>query len=154
MAKLRRFGPGAIRIGNPFDDPLFSDPFPIPSLIDLFRNLIPEDKTSLDIDISEEGDNYIVKADVPGAKKEEVSANIDNGILTITRKVEEKEEKKDEKEVTYYLRERTASKSRSILLPDDINTSKIKAVQAEGVLTITIPKAETKKPEPQEIPIS
>ena len=91
------------------------------------------------VDIYEEGNEMVVKADLPGMKKEDVDINLMDNVLTVsgTKKTEEKVEKGN-----YYRYERThGSFFRRFELPYDIETDKIKAHLEHGVLEIRLPKS-------------
>ena len=98
------------------------------------------------VDIFEEGDTIVVKADIPGISKKDLKVSIDENILTLSgeKKQEEKVEKKN-----YHRVERSyGSFSRSFQLPGLIDSDKVKASFEEGVLEIRIPKTgENKKKE-------
>jgi HSP20 family protein len=96
------------------------------------------------INITEETDNYYVRAELPGIKADDLELSIANNTLTI-----EGERKSDpENENTkYHRREREAGRfSRKITLPAQIDASKTDAKCNDGLLTIVIPKAESAKP--------
>jgi HSP20 family protein len=102
------------------------------------------------VDVYEDKDNLLVKAELPGLKKEDIQISLDNGNLTLSgeRKQEEKHQDAD-----VYRSERWAGRfHRSVSLPCRVESEKIKATYNEGVLTITLPKAEDAKP--KQIPIS
>jgi len=90
------------------------------------------------MDISEGEDAIEVKAEVPGCKAEDIDIFVQSNVMSITG------EKKKEK--GYYWLERSYGRfRRQIKLPADVNTSKVEASCSNGVLTITVPKAETAK---------
>lgn len=94
------------------------------------------------VEIYEKGDDLIMKADIPGVEKEDLSVSIGEDTVTIKGEI-----KKDEeiKEKDYYRRERTyGSFSRTLPLPVEVDAQKAKATYKNGVLTLTLPK---KKPE-------
>jgi HSP20 family protein len=96
------------------------------------------------LNLTENKDNYYVRAELPGMKADELSIQIVDKTLTISgeRKILNEGEK-----VRYHRRERDAGKfSRAIGLPGDINNDRIEAQMRDGLLTITIPKAEAAKP--------
>jgi HSP20 family protein len=96
------------------------------------------------IDLSEAEDKVSVKAVLPGVKPEDVDISVSENVLTI--KGESRFEATDEKE-NYYRREiRYGSFSRSIPLPTRVDYEKADADFAEGILTVTLPKAEDVKP--------
>jgi HSP20 family protein len=92
------------------------------------------------VDIFEEGNDVVVKAEMPGMNKDEIDINISDDVITISgeKKSEEKIEKKD-----YFRLERShGSFSRSLTLPAEIQTDQAKAVFKDGVLEVRIPKSE------------
>ena len=91
----------------------------------------------------EEGDAIKVEAEIPGVKIEEVEVSFDNGELTL------KGEKKFEgnESATLHRRERLyGSFTRTLRLPWEVMAEKISAELKDGVLTVTLPKAEAAKP--------
>jgi HSP20 family protein len=92
------------------------------------------------LDVYEEGNNLVVKASVPAVKPEELNVQIENDILTISGETKRDEEHKEQ---DYYLRERRYGRfSRSLELPRAVNAEQADAVFANGVLTLTLPKAD------------
>jgi HSP20 family protein len=103
------------------------------------------------VDIFEEGDDVVVKAELPGIKKEDISVDITDNTLVISgeRKQEEKVEKKD-----YYRLERSyGSFSRTLRMPTEVKTDKAKANFKDGVLEIRVPKTEEAKQKGKKVPI-
>lgn len=99
---------------------------------------------SLPLDVIENEDNFVVKATVPGVKPEDLEVTYNNGALTIKGEVKAEEEKQ---EGTYHLRERRyGTFVRTVAMPADIKPDKIDAEYHDGVLTLTLPKAEEVKP--------
>jgi HSP20 family protein len=90
------------------------------------------------VDVREENGNLVVKADLPGVKKEDVSITATEDALTIQGKnLEEKEEKKE----GYYRRERrSGSFARTLSLPVAVDADKAQASFQDGTITITLPK--------------
>ncbi|SFI51904.1 Hsp20/alpha crystallin family protein [Nitrosomonas sp. Nm34] len=96
------------------------------------------------VDIKEETDKFVLLADLPGVKPEEIDVSMENGVLTI--KGEKRTEAKTEKE-GYKRVERTyGSFYRRFSLPDTANSDAISAVSKHGVLEIVIPKRESVQP--------
>jgi HSP20 family protein len=101
------------------------------------------------LDVYEEGTNLMVKASVPAVTPEDMKVDLQNDVLTISGEVNKDEEHSDH---DYYVRERRyGSFSRSLELPRAVNADKADAVFENGVLTITLPKAD--KARGNQIPI-
>ena len=138
---------------DPFAD--FWDPF------DVFRSVVPAASNDRDtvafagarIDWKETPEAHVFKADLPGVKKEEVKVEVEDGnVLVISgERSKEKEDKNDE----WHRVERSSGKFlRRFRLPENAKTDQVKAGLENGVLTVTVPKAEVKKPEVKAIEIS
>jgi HSP20 family protein len=96
------------------------------------------------VDIAEDKDRFVLSAELPGVKKEDVKINVHNNTLTIEGEKKGTSEKKDD---NYYKNERFFGKfTRSFTLNTDIDTEKIKADFEHGVLTVSLPKTEKVKP--------
>lgn len=96
------------------------------------------------VDIYEEGDAVIAEAPLPGINIDDVTVSVENDVLTIEGKAEKTTEV-DEK--NYYRKEvRSGSFHRVVQLPLSVNGEKAEAAYTDGVLKITIPKEEEKKP--------
>lgn len=128
---------------NLFDN--FFDDFARPAVFHHQSEFNPLMKT----DVKEHKDRFELSIDVPGVKKEDLSAELENGYLTITAtRNDEKEEKNKEGE--YIRRERySGSTSRSFYVGEDVKQEDIKAKFDNGTLKLTIPKVEV-KPEVKE----
>lgn len=104
---------------------------------------------SLALDVAEREDAFVVKASVPGVAPEDVEVTLTDNVLTI------KGEMKADKEINeenYHLRERRfGAFVRSVTLPTAVAAEKIEAVNENGVLTLTLPKAEAVKPKKIEV---
>lgn len=95
------------------------------------------------IDVYETDTEVVVKAEVPGVKKEDLEINLQDNTLTIRGQTKEETEVKEE---NYYRREvRTGSFFRSVPLPSEVKQDEIKATCDEGVCTIRAPKAVEQK---------
>jgi HSP20 family protein len=95
------------------------------------------------MDLYQTEDSVVVKVGLPGVKPEDIQISVANGILTIRGELKEE---KEEKQRTYHLRERRfGSFSRSVSLPSSVNSDKSEAVFEDGILTLTLPKAEEAK---------
>ena len=96
------------------------------------------------IDMYQTDDEIIVKAALPGFKPDEVQINITGEVLTLKGEVKQQEEKKER---AWHMREqRWGTFERSVVLPTDVVSDKAKAEFENGILTITLPKAEEVKP--------
>jgi HSP20 family protein len=96
------------------------------------------------IDMYQTEDDIVVKATLPGVKADDLDIQITGDVLTIHGEVKEESEKKDAK---YHMREqRYQSFSRSLKLPANVVADKAKAEMKDGILNLTLPKAEESKP--------
>jgi len=96
------------------------------------------------IDIFEKEDKFVVKAELPGMKEEDVDVSVVGDTLTIKG---EKKSESEVKEEDYYCCERSyGSFFRSIALPSNVDTKKIEASYEDGVLEVSLPKAPEVKP--------
>ena len=118
-------------------DRLFDDAFTRPlSLRDAWS--VPA------IDMYQTDDEIVVKAALPGIKADEVQINITGEVLTLKGEMKHEE---DKKEKAWHIHEqRWGSFERSVILPTDVVADKTKAEFENGILTITLPKAEEVKP--------
>ena len=95
------------------------------------------------IDVAEEEDAIVVRAEVPGCKADDIDISVHGSVLTISGEKKLSEEKKEK---GYYHVESTyGSFRREVTLPTDVNQSKVDASYKDGVLSITLPKAERAK---------
>ena len=119
-------------------DRLFEESFVRPS------RLLGDVGRELPVDVYQTDNDVVVKATLPGTKPEEVDISITGDILTIRGEHKEEQEMKEE---NYLRRERRyGTFSRSIRIPIPIQSDKAEAVFENGVLTLTLPKAEEAKP--------
>lgn len=96
------------------------------------------------VDMYQTDNEVVVKAALPGIKADEVQINITGEVLTLKGEVKQSEETKEK---AYHIREqRWGAFERSIILPTDVVADKAKADFENGILTITLPKAEEVKP--------
>lgn len=103
-----------------------------------------EQSGSLALDVAEQDDKFIVKASVPGIEPEDIEVTLNEGVLTIKGETKDDREVKEE---NYHLRERRfGSFVRRITLPNNIDAQNVEATNENGVLTLTLPKAEEVKP--------
>ena len=105
------------------------------------------------IDWKETPEAHVFKADLPGVKKEEVKVEVEDGnVLVISGQRSKEEEDKNDR---WHRVERSSGQfMRRFRLPEDAKVEQVKAGLENGVLTVTVPKAEGKKPEVKSIQIS
>lgn len=104
---------------------------------------------SLALDVAEKGDEFTVKASLPGIDPEELNVTLEDNVLTVQGEIKEDETIEEE---TYHIRERRfGSFSRSLRFPVPVDANGIVAEYHNGVLTLTVPKAEEVKPKRIEI---
>jgi HSP20 family protein len=102
-------------------------------------------------DISETEEEYVVKAEMPGVKREDVKVTQHEGVLTIEG--ERKYEKTDKDEKMHRVERFFGSFTRSFSLPDDADAKNIRAETKDGVLNVHIPKLKADKPKPVQIKV-
>ncbi|MFN8387014.1 MAG: Hsp20/alpha crystallin family protein [Anaerolineales bacterium] len=96
------------------------------------------------VDMYQTDDEVVVKASIPGFKAEDVQINVTGDILTLRGEVKQEDEKKDK---AWHIREqRWGSFERSVAMPTEVIADKAKAEFENGILSITLPKAEEVKP--------
>ena len=96
------------------------------------------------VDMYEDGANVVIEAQLAGIDPDQVSISVENDVLCIKGEGEKKSEVEDK---NYYRKEiRRGSFFRSVSLPAHVDGGQAKAVAADGVLKISVPKAETSKP--------
>jgi len=104
------------------------------------------------VDIDEQDDKYVIKADLPGVEKKDIDVKLENGMLSI------RGEKHTESESGNGKRHRTerfhGTFARSFTLPDSVDVDNVDASYKDGVLTLSIPKKEQAKPKSIDIKIS
>src|SRR5213595_2784030 len=103
-------------------------------------------------DITEDDKEYLIKAELPEMKKEDVKVTVENGVLTISgeRKFEQEEKKKK-----YHRVERGyGSFVRTFALPEDADADRVKAQFKQGILEVHLPKNEKAKPKQIEVNVA
>ncbi|KAL1327180.1 hypothetical protein HN51_037266 [Arachis hypogaea] len=138
------FDPFSLDVWDPFKD------FQFPS------SLTSSDNSAFvntRVDWKETPEAHVFKADLPGLKKEEVKVEIeDNSVLQISG---ERNVEKEDKNDTWHRVERSSGKfMRRFRLPENAKMDEVKAAMENGVLTVTVPKAEVKKPDVKPIQIT
>lgn len=134
--KLIRYGlPQIVRfndIDRWFDQALGNFNFR-PSLYNQGRRL---NRLTPAVDLYEDDNNFYTRIELPGVKKKEIDVKLENEVLTISGN--QKSTKKEG--------EQNLSFNRSLSIPDGIQGDKIKATYEDGILTVTLPKVELRKP--------
>lgn len=103
------------------------------------------------VDILENNDHFVLKAEIPGMTKDDVKITLENNVLTIRGEKKNETEKKEE---NYHRIERSyGSFERSFTIPGTIKVNEIDAQYKDGVLTLTLPKAEEAKPKSIEVKV-
>ena len=120
---------------------LFDEPF--------FRSGHDDDGLSLGswypaVDMFENDDRIVIKAELPGVDKKDISVDVKDRVLTLSG---ERNYENEVKEENYYRRERACGKfKRTFNLPVDVDPDKVKADFKDGVLKVELPKPEAQKP--------
>lgn len=102
-------------------------------------------------DISETDKEYLIRAELPAVKKEDVKVTVDDGMITIEG--ERKQQKEDKNEKMHRVESFYGHFTRSFSLPESVDESAIRCESKEGVLTVHIPKAQTPKLQPKQIKV-
>lgn len=117
---------------------------PFPLLRPLFRFSEMEEAMMVpSVDIFEDKGDVVVKAELPGIKKEDIDITLTEDTITISG--EKKMEKEVKKKDFYRCESSYGSFSRSFTLPSDVQTDKVKSTMKDGILEIRIPKTEEAK---------
>lgn len=108
--------------------------------------------SSPNIDLYDDEEDLVVKAEIPGANEKDIDVSLEDGILSI--KGERKLENEDKKDNYYRIERSYGSFSRSFRLPVEVKTNDAKASYKDGVLEIRIPKEEKAKPKKIKIDVN
>ena len=104
------------------------------------------------LDVFDDKDNLVVKAELPGLKKEEINVSIHDGVLTLSG---ERKRETEKKEGETFRSERYFGKfQRSVTLPTAVDSNKVNATYKDGILTVELPKAEEAKPKQIAVSVS
>ncbi|WOL13384.1 18.1 kDa class I heat shock protein-like [Canna indica] len=155
MSIVRRsnvFDPFSLDLWDPFEGFPF-DAFR--SLTESRPNFVSDSSAFANtrIDWKETPEGHVFKADLPGMRKEEVKVEVEEGrVLQISGERNKETEEKNEK---WHRVERSSGKFlRRFRLPENTKVDQVKATMENGVLTVTVPKEEMKKPKVKSIEIS
>ena len=104
------------------------------------------------VDISETEAEYLIKAELPEVKKEDVKITVEDGVLLIQG---ERRRDTEEKSKKFHRIERSYGRFvRSFTLPDSVDEAGVKAVYTDGVLNLRLPKSEKAKPKQIEVKVA
>lgn len=104
------------------------------------------------LDVFEEKDNFVVKTELPGMKKEDIAVSFQDGSLSISGERKSETQRND---AEVYRAERYFGRfQRTVTLPATVAADKIKAAYKDGVLTVTLPKTEEAKPKQIDVSIN
>lgn len=102
-------------------------------------------------DVTETEGEYLIKAELPEVRKEDVSLSVQDGVLTLTG--ERKQEKRDDNEKVHRVERFHGSFARRFSLPEDADEQSIKAESKDGVILIHIPKHKVVQPQARQIEV-
>lgn len=102
-------------------------------------------------DISETDKEYLIRAELPAVRKEDVKVTVDRGMITIQG--ERRQEKEEKGEKMHRVERLYGSFERSFSLPDDANSEAIRCDSKDGVLTVHIPKQPASQTSPKQIKV-
>ena len=97
------------------------------------------------IDVKERDNDYVIHAELPGVKKEDINVTMEDGVLTISAETRSESEEKEGEQVVRQER-RYGKYTRSMRLGTQIDDQNIKAGYKDGILELTLPKNEAVKP--------
>jgi HSP20 family protein len=104
------------------------------------------------IDVQESDTEYLVKADLPAVKREDVKVTVEDGILAVEG---ERQQEKEEKGKKFHRVERSYGKFvRRLAVPSDVDQAKVAAEFKEGVLNVHLPKSAAAKPRTVDVKVS
>jgi HSP20 family protein len=104
------------------------------------------------VDISEDDGGYLIKADLPEVKKEEIKVTVENGVLFLSGVRNFEKEEKGRK--VHRIERAYGTFARSFSLPDDADAEKVEAEFSDGVLKLHIAKSEAARPKQIEVKVS
>ena len=119
---------------------------------EVLSRLLAENYRSIAVDVIEEKEQYILKADMPGIKKEDIKVSLEDNILTI--EAERKSEAEAQDKQIHRIERSFGRYQRSLNLGTNVDAGKIKANYKDGVLELFVPKSEEVKPKTIEVQVS
>ena len=102
-------------------------------------------------DISETEKEYLIRAELPAVKKEDIQVTLEEGMITI--KGERKQQKEDKNEKFHRTESFYGTFERRFSLPDNVNAEAVRCESKDGILTVHIPKSEAPKNTPKQIAV-
>jgi HSP20 family protein len=115
-------------------DQMFNSAFQVPSAFD------SSDQQAARVTLDEQGDNYVVKATIPGATEKDINVNLDGRLLSISSSSQGDQKQTADNGQVLSQEHYTSSFQQAFSLPGPVNASKMKTHFDDGVLTVTIPK--------------
>lgn len=120
---------------------------------DFFRPFFGLDNftSTFSVDVKDEGDKYVLEADLPGVKREDVNVDVNDGVLTIS--AEWNTEKKESRQHGYVINERRSGRASRSFTLENVKEDEISAEYKDGVLRLTMPKINETEKSPRRIEI-
>jgi HSP20 family protein len=112
---------------------------------------MPTPAWSPQADVSESEGEYLIKAEIPEVRKEDVSLAVQDGVLTLSG--ERRQEKREDSGKLHRVERQYGAFARRFALPEDADDQAIRAESRDGVLTIHIPKHKVEQPQPRQIQV-
>jgi HSP20 family protein len=104
------------------------------------------------VDFADKKDHYLVKAELPGVKKEDLKVSLNDGVLSLSGEIKGKSEQEDD---SFYHSERHyGAFNRAIRLPVDVKSSKVEAILKDGLLEVKLPKEKPVKAKEIEVKVA
>lgn len=141
--KLTRFTPSSFDLGRVADfDQWLRHPFAgLPGVGQLLGEFFPGTSGRLATDVHEDSNNYYATFELPGVKREDIKVEVHDRLLTVSA---DRREKEGDKEQSFTL-------TRSVSVPEGVRADAIAAKLEDGILTVTLPKQESRKPKVVEV---
>lgn len=149
MVKFARTGPPRMRVQDVLLEMNMANLVRLSPIEELFNDLgkgfwvrpfasTGEQAVSIKVDVEEKPESYVVKADVPGVKREDLAVEVHEDRVSVRAESKREEERK---EGNFVYQERSyGAASRTIALPGNVDAQQAKAEYRDGVLTLTLPK--------------
>jgi len=122
-------------------DPFLRDPFDdtLRSLMRPWRMSAVDGAPRMRVDLSERDDHYLVKADIPGVRKEDIDVRIDGNVVTLSAQSKSEKEERDDGRVLFKERQEGTA-SRSFALDCPVDEARADARYEDGILNLKLPK--------------